>query len=396
MTAADTKERPSEQWIADIRERFPIETLVDKVLTEKLRRRDGPAHRSQGVDEVHQRLEAFLSARLGEVSISDVRALAGGSSKEQFGFHLCWTDEMGTPREEDLVLRMRPTASIVETHPLREYQALQAAKGHMPVPEVRWIDADGEEFGQPAIVYQLCSGISRPPSDGPYTPRQGFGPHYRALLAPQFVRYFAELAKLDWSAHDMSAFDAPAAGSNAGVIAAINWWERVWEEDSFEHVPLMTLAADWLRANAPQIDHVSLVHQDFRGGNFLFDAESGEITAILDWELAFLGDRHADLAFFMSPLFSERDDDGTLLLGGLVERDQFLADYERLSGLPVDPARLDYYDVFSCWRGAVNALATAPRIMAGQKSHQDIRVGWILGTAPLILTRVHEVLKGKI
>ena len=48
------------------------------------------------------------------------------------------------------------------------------------------------------------------------------------------------------------------------------------------------------------------------------------------------------------------------------------------------------------WRGAINALATAPRIMLGQQTHQDIRVGWIIGAAPLILSRVQEALKGKI
>lgn len=393
----DAKQTPSEAWIAGLRARFPTERLVDETLAAKMRARAGPPHRPQTVDAVRDRLQAFLARRIaGPFTLSDIRSLAGGSSKEQFGFRLRWRDPAGRDRDERLALRMRPAASIVETHPLREYQALQAVRHELPVPAVHWIDAEGSELGQPALIYGFCDGITKPPSTGAYTPRQGFGAHYRALLAPQFVRHFATLARLDWHDADMSAFDPPEPGSNAGVIAAINWWERVWEEDSLEPVPLMTLAAQWLRDNAPPIDHVSIVHQDFRGGNFLFDPDDGRITAILDWELVFLGDRHADLAFFMSPLFSERADDGTLLVGGLVERDAFLADYERLSGLPVDPARLTYYDVFSCWRGAINALATAPRLMMGQKTHQDIRVGWILGTAPLVLSRVHEALKGKL
>ena len=393
----DFKQNPTEAWISDLRQRFPTERLIDATLTAKMRARSGPPHRPQSLESVRERLQSFLSRRLqGNFSLAEIRALAGGSSKEQFAFRLRWRDEHGRDRDEQLALRMRPAASIVETHPLREYQALQAVQGKMPVPTVYWIDAEGAELGQPALIYGFCDGIAKPPAKGAYTPRGGFGAHYRALLAPQFVQYFAALARCDWSRADMSAFDAPPVGSNAGVIAAINWWERVWEEDSLEPVPLMTLAAHWLRANAPAIDQVSLVHQDFRGGNFLFDAESGKITAILDWELAFLGDRHADLAFFMSPLFTERDEHGALLMGGLMERAPFLAEYERLSGLPVDAERLAYYDVFSCWRGAVNALATAPRIMAGQKTHQDIRVGWITGTAPLILSRVHEALQGRL
>lgn len=397
MSAQPDKDHPSAAWIAELRRRFPTERTVDEALTLKLQKRASGAHRVQTVEQVRERLQAFLARRLaGRVEVQDVRSLAGGSSKEQFSFLLRETDANGTTSERTLALRMRPAASIVETHPMREFQALRAVAGTLPVPRTHWVDSSGDELGQPAIIYEFCDGVTRPPAKGAYNPRQGFGPHYRALLAPQFVRYFAALAKFDWRAADMSAFDAPPAGSNAGVIAAINWWQRVWEEDSVEPMPFMTQAAQWLKDHAPPIDHVSLVHQDFRGGNFLFDPADGRITAILDWELAFLGDRHADLAFFMSPLFTETDENGELLIGGLMPRREFLAEYERQSGLPVDEERLRYYDVFSCWRGAVNSLGTAPRLMQGAKTHQDIRVGWILGTSPLILSGAHNALSGKL
>jgi hypothetical protein len=57
---------------------------------------------------------------------------------------------------------------------------------------------------------------------------------------------------------------------------------------------------------------------------------------------------------------------------------------------------LDYYDVFSLWRGTINALATAPRIMMGEKTHQDIRVGWIINATPLTLSALHRALKGRV
>jgi aminoglycoside phosphotransferase (APT) family kinase protein len=392
MAIHDAKQAPSAEWIETLRRRFPTERAVDETLTAKMRRRGGPPHRPQSVESVVDRLNRFLAARIaGPFEISDVRPLAGGSSKEQFAFRLSRERS-----EERLVLRMRPAASIVETHPLREFQAMRAVRGALPVPEVYWCDPDGAELGQPAMIASYCEGVTRPPSEGAYTPRQGFGPRYRTLLAPQFVRHFAALTAFDWRGQDLSAFDPPEAGSIEGVIAQINWWQRVWEEDCLEAYPLMTLAARWLRDNAPPIDRVSIVHRDFRGGNFLFRPEDGEITAILDWELVCLGDRHEDLAFFLSPLFSEKDEAGTELVGGFLPRETFLAEYERLSGLPVDTARLAYYDVFSCWRGAIIALATAPRIMMGEQTHQDIRVGWINNSAPLMLGAVHRALQGRV
>ncbi|MET0987881.1 MAG: phosphotransferase family protein [Steroidobacteraceae bacterium] len=395
MIAADEKQQPTDAFIENIRQRFPTEQLIDATLTAKMRGRSGPPHRSQSVATVTERLKTFLDRRIAPgFTISEIHSLAGGSSKEQFAFRLQWTDEHGKQHDDKLALRMRPTESIVETHPLREYQALAAVRDVIPVPPLYWIDPDGKELGQPALIYGFCEGITKPPRDGAYSTRAGFGPKYRALLAPQFVRYFAELAKFDWRNADMSAFDPPPVGSNAGVLSAINWWQRVWEEDCVERNPLITIGAQWLREHAPPIDYVSIVHQDFRGGNFLFDPDTGRITTILDWELVLLGDRHIDLAFFLNPLFRETSEDGEELAGGLITRDQLLAEYERHSGLPVDPARLTYYHVFTCWRSAINSTASAARVMYGQKSHQDIRVGWLLATAPITLKALRESLEG--
>ena len=389
----DPKQAPSDAWIDALRRRFPTERTVDETLTRKLRRRAGPAHRSQSVAAVIDRLTAFIRKRVaGAFEITDVCSLAGGSSKEQFSFRLVRHAADGTKSEQRLVLRMRPSESIVETHCLREFQAMVAVKDVMPVPAAHWCDSNGDELGQPAMITSFCEGVTRPPSDGAYTPRQGFGAKYRRLLGPQFVRHFAALGAFDWRKADLSAFDVPPQGTNAGVITQLNWWQRVWEEDCLEAYPLMSLAAQWLRDNTPPIDHISLVHRDFRGGNFLFRPEDGVITAILDWELVCLGDRHEDLAFFMSPLFTEKDDDGNALVGGFFSRQEFLSEYARLSGLPVDPMRLAYYNVFSCWRGVINALATAPRIMLGEKTHQDIRVGWIINAAPLMLAATRSAL----
>src|SRR5690606_1019907 len=98
----------------------------------------------------------------------------------------------------------------------------------------------------------------------------------------------------DWSKAQLSSFSLPAKNSTEGVEWQINWWERVWTEDANEEVPLMRFAAKWMRANMPAIDHVSLLHGDYRSGNFLFTEENSQISAWLDWETGHLGDRHED------------------------------------------------------------------------------------------------------
>ena len=394
----DDKMVPSDEWIDSLRKRYPTERYVDKSLTRKLRRRARTPQPAEDIGSIIELLQAFLAPHIsGPFKLDDVSALTGGSSKKQFAFRLEWHGEDGQQLSERMVLRLQPQASIVETHRLREFQVMKALKGAIPVPDVYWVDSEGEVFGEPALICSFCEGVARPPTDGLITgPTGGFGPRYRRLLGPQFARYLADLGNFDWQESDLSAFDVPKADENEGVIWAINWWQRVWEEDSLEACPLMTLAANWLRDNAPPIDKISLVHGDYKGGNFLFLLDSGEITAILDWELVHLGDRHEDIALVLHDLYGEKDEDGRMLVCGLYPREEFLQEYEKSSRLPVDAKRLHYYEVFTAWRSAVISLSTAPRCALGEKTHMDILLTWVSNCAFPILKDVHRLLKNHI
>jgi aminoglycoside phosphotransferase (APT) family kinase protein len=146
----------------------------------------------------------------------------------------------------------------------------------------------------------------------------------------------AKVHTFDWANADISGFDKPPLGTRA-LELQLNRWERVWEEDSNEDVPLMRLAMAWLRKNMPPIDHLSLVHGDYRVGNFLFTEEDTQISAWLDWELAYIGDRHEDLAWATKEIFGHNAEDGkTFLVGGFTPREEFFAAYEKASGLKVN------------------------------------------------------------
>ena len=113
-------------------------------------------------------------------------------------------------------------------------------------------------------------------------------------------------------------------------------------------MPLVDVAAQWLVENAPRLDHPSVVHGDFRVGNFLFTETDARITAWLDWELAVIGDRHQDLTWAAVPLMRRlAEDDRTELAGGLIPIEEFYRRYEEASGLVVDPKRLLYFRVFN-------------------------------------------------
>jgi aminoglycoside phosphotransferase (APT) family kinase protein len=382
----------TEQAIAAMRLKYPAEEYVQHALDRKLRLRAGGAYTAQSVEKIGARLHAFLARRISTpFRISDLKPLTGGISKEQFSFVLD-REQAGISHRERLVLRTQPTQSAAETHRLREFQLMGALQGVVPIPEPRWIDAEGEEFENPAIICSFVEGVSKP-SDGLTDVRIGYG-QYRETLAPQFVEMLARTHTFDVHAADLSSFELPPTGSPEGVITLINWWARVWEEDSVEPEPLATLTERWLRDNAPPIDRVSIVHGDYRSSNFLFSMATGEITAVLDWELASLGDRHLDLAYVLQPLFAETAPDGRKLICGLMTREEFLTEYARRSGLRVDQDRLDYYEILVRWRNMATTIAGGARCVIEQKTHQDVSFAWFVPlVGPTIMSSMREAIQ---
>jgi aminoglycoside phosphotransferase (APT) family kinase protein len=371
----DPAARPTEAFIDDIRRRFPVEQQIDACLTRKMRARPARSKRVQTVAEITARLQAFLRSRVdGVFSIDNVTALAGGTSKEQFAFDLV----RDGGRRERLVIRIETPEAPQQTDRLREFQIIQALQGHVPIPRPLWLDIDGAAFDGPALIYTFSRGVNRPAREGATSGiTRGFPPSYRRQLAHDFVDCLAAYTTAPIT-QEMTAFDVPRAGTNEGAVWGVNWWSRVFEEDALEPDPLMNAASRWLRDHAPIVDHISILHGDYRPGNFLFDEETGKITATLDWEAARLGDRHEDLAYPMNDLFAVRDERGRSLVCGLLTEDEYLARYAEKSGLPVDHERLRYYSIFNEFRATVFTHASAARCMLGGTSHQDLLVG--LGT----------------
>ncbi len=387
LAAADRRRNPDSALIATIRERYPVEPEIDRVLTRKMMNRGGPRYTPVPIDTLVAGTKALIDEALGyPVTITDAAWLSGGASKLQMTFTLHWRgmdaagdEALATP----LVLRMEPAASVTESSRRREFQVLQAVAGTVPVPPTYWIDADASFLPYPAIVYGFARGVAKPSQDADKVSGlgQNYGPALRAKLAPQFVDMLARIHNIDVDGIDgLDAFERPVVGSNASVIRQVNAYRRIWEEDRLEAIPFMDVVYKWLVRHAPPLDHVSIVHGDYRSGNFLFDETSGEITAWLDWEGAVLGDRHQDLTYATQYTFQHVAEDGrTPLASGMLPAEALYAAYAKVSGRVVDPVRLDYYGVFNRFLIAVLGLAAAPRAAACAKSHQDVLLNYVAG-----------------
>ena len=393
------KNHPSAEWIAHIRQKFPCETMVDRMLTRKLQRRSGPPYTAVPLETLVKGVQALLKAELkGPFELANPRWLIGGASKVHMAFELTWNLAGVGRTTRSMVLRMEPAESTAETSRLREFQLIKAFDGVVPTPEVYWVDEEGKYLPYPALICGLVTGVTKP-TNMPPDLAAGLGVNYgktlRPILGAQFVDCMAKIHTLDWRKADLSTLDAPALGKQA-VEWQLNWWERVYEEDVHEDIPLMRLTMAWLRANMPVADHISVVHGDYRTGNFLYTEHDNKISAILDWELGHLGDRHEDIAYAALPTFGHFAEDGkTFLIGSFLSEKDYYAAYEKASGMTIIPAVINYYNIMSIYKLVTICLATMYRIATCGKTHQDIMVTWLIGVSypllELLRTRMEEV-----
>ena len=380
------RDAPSAAFIAETRRLYPTEAEIDRALTRRAERRASGPFRNPSLADLVRYLEAMLRDEVGgEFAVTDPQWLGGGGSKLQMRFVLR-RDEPGRGRTAtDLVLRMEPAESLNPSSRTREFQVLAAVADILPVPAVYWVDDHGRWFPEPTLVYGFSRGVAKPTlfSNKRVTGLgTNFGPDLRANLAPQFVAALATLHTFDFAGHDLSSFDVPALGTTQSAEWQINRAIRGWVEDRADDIPLIDVAESWLRRNVPPLDRASVLHGDYRSGNFLFDEASGQVTAWLDWERTAIGDRHRDLAWATSEAIGHYAEDGsTFLVCGMLPLDDFLEQYERASGLTVDPDRMRFYTILSRLQQVATVLGTGYRVVRLGKSHQDILMARIEAAA---------------
>lgn len=382
----ERRDAPDDTFIDAMRARYPTEREFDAMLTRRSRRRSMPRRGAVTLEEFRVCLETYLRDNVtSDFELHELRWMSGGGSKIQLAFRLEWSDPRRGRCDEPLVARLEPQESLSATSRRREAQLIEAMQGVVPVPQVRWVDDEGCWFPEPTLIYTFAQGVTKPSGGGGRVSGVGsvFDARLRGRLGGQFIEHLAQIHTLDPAtrpAGAFSAFDIPRSGSTETALWQLNRARRIWDEDRTEEMPLMAVAAAWLERHLPALDRASVLHGDYRAGNFLFDEASGRITAWLDWERGYIGDRHRDLAWITLPLFGRYDEDGrTLLVSGLVPLEEFYRRYEAASGLAVDLQRLRYYRILNNFQLIASTLGTAQRVARLGRSHQDVLLSWIEG-----------------
>ena len=126
--------------------------------------------------------------------------------------------------------------------------------------------------------------------------------------------------------------------------------------------PVFDLAFAWARDRLPDDSPTVVCHGDFRSGNFIV-GEDG-LRAVLDWELAHLGDPHADLGWLCVNAWRFGQWDRPV--GGFGDRDDLYAAYAAAGGAAVDPARAHVFEVFGTLKWGISCLQLADDHVSGR------------------------------
>ena len=356
-----------------------MENVNRAILDRRRANRTLPPYRAALTSEITDILTLFFSRQSPGSTVSGVRRVGGGASKEQFFFTLT-----SGGKDERYLLRMDPRLAITETDREREFILLGAMKGIVPVPETAWVDANAEFFPQPAAIMRVVDGVSKPSGAGIKVSGLGtwLGDELRGKLRDQFLDYLVAIHAFDWRAAKLPKFDVPDADPKQAARWSLNFWREIWAIDNGETRPIIALAEQWLADNMPDCADLVMTHGDYRTGNYLFDEESGRITALLDWELARIGDFHEDLGWVLMQVFGTYEN-GIFRASALFEREEFIQAYEQRSGRTVNRKTLHYYDVMASWKCYVIVAANGIAAARSQHNHQDVLLTFLATCGPM-------------
>lgn len=357
-----------------------MESVNRKILERRRAGRSLPPYRAALIPEVTEILSNYFKVQRPGASVSGVRRVGGGASKEQFFFTLSQDGN-----DEPYLLRMDPRSAITETDREREFVLIDAMQGVVPVPEPVWVDNGAAYFPQPAAIMRVVKGVTKPSDAGVKVSGLGtwLGPDLRAKLRDQFLDYLVKIHAYDWRANPLPGYEVPNADPKQAARWSYNYWLEMWGIDEGTDRPVMSLATQWLADNMPDTSELVVTHGDYRTGNYLFEEETGHITALLDWELARIGDFHEDLGWVLMQVFGTIDTDGTFRASDLFEREEFITAYEARSGRSVNRKTLHYYDVMSSWKCNIIVAANGLAAARSQHNHQDVLLTFLGATSPM-------------
>ncbi len=291
-------------------------------------------------------LENWLRDRTGDpkLNLLSTTLLPGGAIQRNWRLRLETKRSLG-----DVVLRVGPDLPLAESRSKSyEFALLRHAEAHgVSVCAPLWLEESREVIGQPFLVSAWQQGIADRAALFAAAPSEGLVADLGAALA---------------EIHTMPLPADVARETPAERVAVLESWARAEVPEGLRH------GLEWLRNRTPAPGRATMVHRDFRTGNFLIDR--GRLEAVLDWEFAGVGDPVEDIGWFLARCW--RGPNTELEAGGLGPREIFLSAYAEAGGAVPDPGRVFFWEVFAHVRWGLIAMEQGVRARAGEWPRHEL------------------------
>ncbi len=320
--------------------------------------RDLDRDRAQFYDWLDHKLDHPEKLVVGEL----VSPASSGFSNDTLLCDVSWDDG---GQGESCVVRIQPQGfTVFPDYDLSlQYLCMQKlADSPVPVPTVLWTENNDQSvFGAPFYVMRHVKG--RVPGDNPPYHNEGWlhelSPKERNRVWLGGFECMAGVHALDWK---NMGFDFLAGTDSTDVLQAqldnyddfFDWASRGREQ------PVVEVAREWLRKNAPAVDHPVVSWGDARIGNVIFDDDCRP-AAVLDWEMACIGTAEQDVAWgiFLDRHHSEGI--STPRLEGFCSYEESLEYYQRCADRELGD--LHYWEVFAGFRFSVIMMRISQQLV---------------------------------
>jgi aminoglycoside phosphotransferase (APT) family kinase protein len=298
--------------------------------------------------------------------VSEVSQLSGGWSRHSFVARA----KLGSGEERRFVVRAEAPGGVLETDIASEYALYHAldAEAGIRTPSVYYFDGSAENpFGNRFMVMEHVSG--RAPNTFRRSDRERLEADWTGPrgIATDMVENLARLHRLP--SERLPSGTVP----ELGFLDVVERWQTVYEDKHLVRDPVTEEGFRWLRERVPPDEQRGIVHGDYRIGNAL--VEHGRLTALLDWELAYIGDVRFDLGYLsLERLAGKHLQPVTRLLNAFADEEWFFDQYRRLTGRPVDREVVRTFSVL----GIMMLLSTHYMgiWMYAQGRSTDFRLAW--------------------
>lgn len=269
------------------------------------------------------------------------------------------------------VLRRPPRPPLPPSaHDMLREARIQLAldRAGVRVPHVLAVCADESVLGVPFYVMEYLEGAVVTDS----LPSELDAPAERRRIADELVDALTEIHAVDWKACGLGDFGRPAGY----LERQVRRFSDLWEMNATRELPPVAELAAWLDANRPESVDATVVHGEYRLGNVMLSTSPpARILAVMDWELATIGDPLADLGYLVATYAEESSPRTPLELSpvtrgeGFPRRAELTQRYAQKTGRAVEG--LSWYEALALWKAAVFCEAIYGRFIRGELGPVD-------------------------